>query len=123
MGGFLVRYLEPAAVGCKPRFGYDWRGLRTWADSGRRTNPMTKSIGCAVLALMLLGAPTLAFADASCATQATDKKLAGAAKTSFLKKCDADATVSCDKQAADKKLAGAAKTSFTKKCVKDATGE
>jgi hypothetical protein len=54
--------------------------------------------------------------------QATEKKLAGAAKTSFLKKCDADATAACDTQAADKKLAGAAKTSFTKKCVKDATG-
>jgi hypothetical protein len=84
---------------------------------------MTRSIGCAVLALMLLGAPTLAYADASCMAQATDKKLAGAAKTSFLKKCDTDATASCDTQAADKKLAGAAKTSFTKKCVKDATGE
>ena len=83
---------------------------------------MTKSIGCAVLTLMLLGAPTLAFADGSCTAQATDKKLAGAAKTSFLKKCDADAAASCDKQAADKKLAGAAKTSFTKKCVADATG-
>jgi hypothetical protein len=86
---------------------------------------MTRSIGCGVLALMLLGAPTLAYADAaaSCMAQATDKKLAGAAKTSFLKKCDADAAASCDSQAADKKLAGAAKTSFTKKCVKDATGE
>ncbi|WP_158816559.1 hypothetical protein [Methylocapsa sp. S129] len=83
---------------------------------------MTKSIGCAVLTLMLLGAPTLAFADSSCSAQAMDKKLAGAAKTSFLKKCDADASTSCDKQAADKKLAGAAKTSFTKKCVADATG-
>ena len=85
---------------------------------------MTRSIGCAALALMLLGAPTLAYRRrrASCMAQATDKKLAGAAKTSFLKKCDADAAASCDSQAADKKLAGAAKTSFTKKCVKDATG-
>jgi hypothetical protein len=83
---------------------------------------MTKSIVCA-LALMLAGAPTLALADASCVAQATDKKLAGAAKTSFMKKCDADAATDCDKQAADKKLAGAAKTSFTKKCVADATGE
>jgi hypothetical protein len=83
---------------------------------------MTRTIGCAALAIMLLGAPTLAFADGACASQAMDKKLAGAAKTSFLKKCDADAAASCDSQAADKKLAGAAKTSFTKKCVKDATG-
>jgi len=77
----------------------------------------------AALALVLIGAPTLAFADSSCVAQATDKKLAGAAKTSFMKKCDADAATSCDKQAADKKLAGAAKNSFTKKCVSDATGE
>jgi hypothetical protein len=37
-------------------------------------------------------------------------------------KCEKDATAACDKTAADKKLAGAAKTSFTKKCVTDATG-
>lgn len=63
------------------------------------------------------------FADAqSCNVQAGDKKLAGAAKTSFLSKCEKDAASACDKQAADKKLAGAAKTSFTKKCVSDAVG-
>lgn len=28
----------------------------------------------------------------------------------------------CDAQSAEKKLAGAAKTSFTQKCVRDATG-
>jgi hypothetical protein len=81
-----------------------------------------KSLIGAALALVLVGAPTLAFADGSCMTQATDKNLAGAAKTSFLKKCDADAATSCDKQAVDKKIFGAAKTSFTKKCVADATG-
>ncbi|MDR3571462.1 MAG: hypothetical protein P4L81_04680 [Candidatus Pacebacteria bacterium] len=83
---------------------------------------MTKTFALAALALALAGAPTLAYADSSCAAQATDKKLAGAAKTSFLKKCDSDAKADCDKQAADKKLAGAAKNSFTKKCVSDATG-
>ncbi len=83
---------------------------------------MTKTLALAALALALAGAPSLAFADPSCAAQAGDKKLAGAAKTSFLNKCKNDAAGSCDKQAADKKLAGAAKTSFTKKCVADATG-
>ncbi|MBV8511052.1 MAG: hypothetical protein JO289_12890, partial [Xanthobacteraceae bacterium] len=53
---------------------------------------------------------------------AADKKLAGAALTSFMKKCQADATASCNTQATGKKLAGAAKTSFTKKCVSDAIG-
>jgi hypothetical protein len=83
---------------------------------------MTKTLALAALAIALAGAPTLAFADGSCAAQATDKKLAGAAKTSFLTKCNADATAACDKQAADKKLAGAAKTSFLNKCYADAKG-
>jgi hypothetical protein len=39
-----------------------------------------------------------------------------------MKKCSTDAATACDAQAAEKKLAGAAKTSFTKKCVNDATG-
>ena len=58
----------------------------------------------------------------SCTVSATEKKLAGAAKTSFMKKCETDAKASCDAQATEKKLAGAAKTSFTTKCVKDAVG-
>ena len=68
-------------------------------------------------------------AGASCDSMATDKKLAGAAKNSFLKKCEKDmagkgmdspAKADCDGKAADKKLAGAAKNSFVKKCVADA---
>jgi hypothetical protein len=59
---------------------------------------------------------------ASCQAMATDKKLAGAALNSFMKKCKTDAAKACDTQAMSKKLAGAAKASFTKKCVKDAAG-
>ncbi len=67
--------------------------------------------------------PDHAMADgASCTATATDKKLAGAAKTSFMKKCETDAKTTCNATAADKKLAGAAKTSFVKKCVSDAVG-
>jgi hypothetical protein len=66
--------------------------------------------------------PKPADAAPSCKAQATDKKLAGAALTSFMKKCETDATKACGTAAADKKLAGAAKTSFTKKCVSDAVG-
>jgi hypothetical protein len=40
-----------------------------------------------------------------------------------MKKCEADSTAACDANAADKKLAGAAKTSFTKKCVTDSIGQ
>ncbi|RBP06407.1 hypothetical protein DFR50_13127 [Roseiarcus fermentans] len=78
---------------------------------------MIKTFALAALALCLAGASTLAFADDACMTQSMDKKLAGAAKTSFLTKCERTA---CDGQAADKKLYGAARTSFVKKCVKDA---
>ena len=78
---------------------------------------MTKTLALAALALCLAGAPTLAFADDACTTQAMDKKLAGAAKMSFMKKCEKTA---CEAQAADKKLHGAAMTSFTNKCMKDA---
>ena len=58
----------------------------------------------------------------TCKAQAADKKLAGAALNSFMKKCETDAHKACDTSAADKKLAGAAKASFTKKCVTDAVG-
>jgi hypothetical protein len=63
-----------------------------------------------------------AVAGPTCHDKAAEKKLAGAALTSFMTKCEKDAAAACDTQAADKKLSGAAKTSFTKKCVKDATG-
>lgn len=67
-----------------------------------------------------------AFAEeASCAAKAAEKKLAGAAQTSFIKKCEKDAKASsakvdCEAKAAEKKLFGAAKNSFTKKCIADA---
>jgi len=80
---------------------------------------MTRTLAFSALALCLAGAPTLAFAADSCSMQAMDKKLAGAAKTSFMTKCAKD---SCGKMAADKNLHGAALTSFTKKCEKDAMG-
>jgi opacity protein-like surface antigen len=71
----------------------------------------------AVIATFAAGS---AFAqDASCEMKAMGKDgkpLAGAAKTSFMKKCNHD---SCEAKAVGsdgKKLAGAAKTSFMKKC-------
>jgi hypothetical protein len=59
---------------------------------------------------------------ASCKVEATSKKLAGAAQTSFMKKCETDATAKCEADSAAKKLSGAAKTSHMKKCVSDAVG-
>lgn len=71
----------------------------------------------------LSGVCGVAMADGpTCAASAAEKKLAGAAKASYLKKCEADAQAACEAQAKEKKLAGAAKATFTKKCVKDATG-
>ena len=78
---------------------------------------MTKTFVLVALALALAAVPALAYADDACATQATDKKLAGAAKTSFMTKCERTA---CESQAKDKNLHGAAATSFIKKCTKDA---
>jgi exonuclease V gamma subunit len=76
-------------------------------------------------AITLLASTGAYAATPTCDAQAAEKKLAGAAKTSFVKKCEQDATAAaqkvCDTQAAEKKLAGAAKTSFVKKCVTDAT--
>lgn len=73
-----------------------------------------------ILALALTFAATAANAQASCTKEADTKKLAGAAKSSFLKKCETDAKATCEKKASDQKLSGAAKNSFTTKCVKDA---
>jgi hypothetical protein len=78
-----------------------------------------KRIGLAIL-VSLFAAGTAA---ASCKSEASGKKLAGAALTSFMTKCETDAKASCDKSAKDKKLAGAAMTSFEKKCVEDAVGK
>jgi hypothetical protein len=76
----------------------------------------------AVTALALLAGQTYA-AQGDCAATAAAKKLAGAAKTSFIKKCEKDAappmSEACTKTAAEKKLAGAAKASFIKKCTAD----
>ena len=56
----------------------------------------------------------------TCNAAAAEKKLAGAAKTSFLTKCEKDATAACQAASKEKKLSGAAKTSFEKKCIRDA---
>ena len=79
-----------------------------------------------LLPLLALGACLsfgVAHAQSTCDAQAADKKLNGAAKTSFVKKCEKDAKAAaaptCESKAIDKNgkpLAGAAKNSFMKKC-------
>lgn len=78
------------------------------------------------LMILLLASQIAYAADPSCDTKAAEKKLAGAAKNSFIKKCEKDTSLNaaktdCDAKAAEKKLKGAAKNSFTKKCVSDAS--
>ncbi len=83
---------------------------------------MRALIATVTLALMATMAHA---ADATCEAKAAEKKLAGAAKNSFVKKCEKDAAASspCALQAAEKKLHGAAKNSFVKKCEKDSAAK
>ncbi len=83
---------------------------------------------------LMAGTAHASDAQTKCEAQAAEKKLAGAAKNSFVKKCVTDAggtpaaaaakapdpAEMCEKSAADKKLAGAAKTAHIKKCTEDA---
>jgi hypothetical protein len=101
-------------------------------------------LASAFLATAAIVTPALAD-DPSCLTQATTKKLAGAALASFMDKCSRDTCTanadakklagaartsnmtkcikdSCDARADNRKLSGAARDSFTKKCITDTTG-
>ena len=93
---------------------------------------MKKTLLTALITACSLFAGQAFAADAACEAKAMDKNgkpLAGAAKTSFMKKCAAGgsmaANAACEAKAMDKNgkpLAGAAKGSFMKKCEKDAGG-
>jgi hypothetical protein len=82
---------------------------------------MLRKMMLAVLVTAFAGGA--AFAQDACESKAMGKDgkpLAGAAKTSFMKKCMADSCVAKAMSADGKPLAGAAKTSFMKKCEKGA---
>ena len=93
---------------------------------------MSTLLACLFAASMLFA--QVANAASDCESQAVSqagKPLTGAAKASFIKKCEADtkggaaAGSGCAEKAvskAGKPLAGAAKTSFMKKCEADAKG-
>jgi hypothetical protein len=75
-----------------------------------------KVLLAAVLATFAVGS---AMADDSCESKAMGKDgkpLAGAAKTSFMKKCMADSCATKAVSSDGKPLSGAAKNSFMKKC-------
>lgn len=79
---------------------------------------MRKVFIAALLATFAVGS---AMAQESCETKAVGKDgkpLAGAAKTSFMKKCMADDCAAKAKSSDGKPLSGAAKKSFMTKCEK-----
>ena len=70
------------------------------------------------LALLITAFATGGAFAQTCSTKAMSKEgkpLAGAAKTSFIKRCCEDSAVSKE----GKPLSGAAKTSYVTKCMKD----
>ena len=77
---------------------------------------MRSIVLAAVIATFTMGS---ALAQESCESKAMGKDgkaLAGAAKTSFMKKCKTDACAAKAMSSDGKPLAGAAKNSFMKKC-------
>jgi hypothetical protein len=79
---------------------------------------------CVAVTSLVLATSAIAQAGApTCNAAAQVQRLAGAAKTSFLKKCESEATEKCEAAATERKLAGAAKTSNVKKCIREAVGE
>jgi len=97
---------------------YGMGRLACSCKSGKGPIMVRLLVGC-ILSFYVVSASA---ADLSCTAQTTEKKLAGAAKTSFMNKCERHARTSCEAAAGEKKLAGAARTSFSNKCVKDAVG-
>src|ERR1700733_5785863 len=82
-----------------------------------RGNKMLRKIMLAGFIVAFAGGA--AFAQESCDSKAVGKDgkpLAGAAKTSFMKKCMADSCATKAVSSEGKPLAGAAKNSFMKKC-------
>ncbi|MDE2611894.1 MAG: hypothetical protein KGL78_00515 [Burkholderiales bacterium] len=88
---------------------------------------MKSTVLTALIAACALLAGQAFAANADCEAKAVGKDgkpLAGAAKSSFMKKCEKEAgTAACEAKAMGKDgkpLAGAAKSSFVKKCMADA---
>src|SRR3954452_12087912 len=127
--GAALRRVPPGPIGprggCPNSVGRQAYPSRPGAER-RQANqgelPMIR-ISTIAIGLALTAFASGSFAQGtSCSIQSSEKKLAGAAKNSFMKKCETDAKAACSKEAGEKKLAGAAKNSFTKKCVTDAVG-
>lgn len=79
--------------------------------------------GIIIAGVLSLLSVTAVAAPPTCKDEASGKRLAGAALTSFMDKCERDAKTSCEGTANERKLSGAARTSFAKKCLSDTVGE
>jgi len=75
-----------------------------------------------LFAIAALFTVNVAYAQNACEMKAADKKLNGAAKNSFVKKCEKDARAVCENDEISKKTNGAAKEAHIKKCIKDSVG-
>jgi hypothetical protein len=96
-----------------------WDQIRL-LELSREINMLRKLMLAAFVVTFAGGA---ALAQETCDTKAVGKDgkpLAGAAKSSFMKKCMADTCATKAVSADGKPLAGAAKNSFMKKCEKGA---
>lgn len=78
---------------------------------------MRKYLGLVVLIFTFSYLPSVL--AKTCGASAIEKKLTGAAKSSFLKKCEKDIKAACEASANEKKLTGAVRNSHVLKCVKD----
>lgn len=78
-----------------------------------------KTIICTVFSFFVLSSVS---AQNSCESKATEKKLNGAAKTSFIKKCEKDVQAACENDDISKRTSGAAKEAHIKKCLRDNLG-
>ncbi len=82
---------------------------------------MKKLLAAALLSVFAIGSALAQGSTCESKARGKDgKQLAGAAKTSFMKKCQTDACSVKPVGSDGKKLSGAAKTSFMKKCMSGA---
>lgn len=80
----------------------------------------------AAVLLAVVTSPSIAATPSlECTRLADEKRLVGAAKSSYLRKCEADADGgvlgSCQRAAESKKLAGATRNGHIKRCLADNT--
>ncbi|MBL8491500.1 MAG: hypothetical protein JNM82_12030 [Rhodocyclaceae bacterium] len=93
-----------------------------------------KRLMTALVASLFASAVFAQAAGGTCEAQATEKKLAGAAKSSFMKKCEREAKAAegktaktaqqekmktCNKEAGEKKLKGKDRKAFMSDCLKN----